>query len=220
MPDIRAAFAVIGLCLALPALAHGQSAPAFGQGSLDVVSEWRGEDRGDGSGSYTLVTSLTDASNDVVIRHELASERRVDGGIESNESLIVLEGGQERYRAESDPTELGPYVTPATAWVIPFDLEFKPDSRSNYRPQQKRIAEVAHSVVPDAKVSTKSASDGRTIATIEIPDSQPVEALAQRFVAIRTALREADLGLAKLVIRGSATAPARTAVAPAGGETP
>ena len=70
-----------------------------------------------------------------------------------------------------------------------------------------RVAEVAQSVVPDAKVSTKSGSDGRTTATIELPGSHPADVLAQRFVGIREALYEAELGMAKLVIKGTAVAP-------------
>ena len=50
-------------------------------------------------------------------------------------------------------------------------------------------------------------SDGRTSATIEVPGSHPANLLAQHFVGIREALREADLGLAKLVLKGTAVAP-------------
>jgi hypothetical protein len=65
-------------------------------------------------------------------------------------------------------------------------------------------------------VSAKGGSDGRTSATIEIPGEHAADALAEQFVGIREALREADLGLAKLVIKGHAMAPGQTAHA----ETP
>ena len=59
-------------------------------------------------------------------------------------------------------------------------------------------------------MSTKSGSDGRTTATIEVPGSHSVDVLAQRFVGIREALYEAELGMAKLLIKGTAAAPGET----------
>ena len=207
MSGLRTPLVALAAMFALPVLAMGQSAPDFGASAVQVVSELRGQDRGDGSGSYALVTSLTDASSDVTLRHELTTERTVEGEVVSSESLLVLEGDQERYRSESDPSALGPYAMQATTWAIPFDVEFHPDPRTNYRPQQKKIAELVEVIVPDAKVSTKAGSDGRTSATIEVPGSHPANLLAQHFVGIREALREADLGLAKLVLKGTAVAP-------------
>lgn len=220
MSGLRAAFVIVGLILVLPFLAHGQSAPTFGQSTVAVVSEWRGQDRGDGSGSYSLVTTLTDPSIEISIRHELAAERNVDGEVSSRELTVVLEGGDERYRTESDPTPLGGYAVLVTGWTLPFDVEFHPERRGNYRAQQKRIAEVVHSVVAEAKVSTKGGSDGRTSATVEVPGEHAANVLAERFVGIREALREADLGLAKLVIKGKATAPVAAAVETPGTDTP
>lgn len=194
----------------LPVLAMGQSGPDFGVSTVQVVSELRAQDRGDGSGSYALVTSLTDASSDVTLRHELSTERTVEGEIVSKESLLVLDGNKELHRSESDPTALGPYAVHATTWAIPFDVDFHPDPRKNYRAQQKKVAEIVQSVVPDAKVSTKSGSDGRTSASVEVPGSHPADILAKHFVGIREALHEADLGMAKLVIKGTAVAPGET----------
>ncbi|HKY59484.1 MAG TPA: hypothetical protein VJP59_00595 [Gemmatimonadota bacterium] len=194
----------------MPVLAMGQSGPEFGVSSVQVVSELRGQDRGDGSGSYSLATSLRDASSDVTLRHELSTERTVEGEVVSKETMLVLEGDEERYRSESDPEGLGPYAVHATTWALPFDVEFRPDPRKNYRAQQKKVAEIVHGVVPDAKVSTKSGSDGRTSASIEVPGSHPADVLARHFVEIRVALREADLGMAKLVIKGTAVAPGET----------
>ncbi|MGH7570507.1 MAG: hypothetical protein ACREMK_01500 [Gemmatimonadota bacterium] len=220
MSALRVVFTVVGLALMVPVLARGQSAPAFGQSTVEVVSEWRGQDRGDGSGSYSLLTTLIDPSSDVSIRHELTAERNVDGELASSELLTVLEGGDERYRSESDPSALGPFAAHATTWAIPFGLEFHPDPRGSYRPREERVAEVIHSVVADAELSVRSGSDGRTSATIEVPGEHAADVLARHFVGIREALREADLGLAKLVIKGQATAPAATAVASPGSETP
>jgi hypothetical protein len=70
-------------------------------------------------------------------------------------------------------------------------------------------------VIPEAKVSTRRASDGRTTAEVGISEPQAADALAEKFLAIRRAIREADIGLARLRIRGTATAPAGTE-APAG----
>ena len=205
MSGFRTGFVLIGLSLVLLSSAAAQSVADFGRSTVEVVSEWRGQDRGDGSGSYSLVTILTDPSSKVVMRHELGSERDVEGQVSSKELFVVFEGGDERYRAESDPVALGPFEAAATAWVLPFDAEFHPDPRSNYRAQQKRIAEVVHAVAAEAKVSTKGASDGRTTATIEIPGEHAAGDLARRFVGVRQALREADLGMAKLIIKGKAT---------------
>lgn len=207
MSGHRTPLVALAATFVLPVLAMGQSAPDFGMSTVLVVSELRGQDRGDGSGSYALVTSLTDVSSEITLRHELTTERTVEGEVVSKESLLVLEGDQERYRSESDPSTLGPYATHATTWAIPFDVEFHPDQQKNYRPQQKKVAELVHVVVPDAKVSTKAGSDGRTSATIEVPGSHPADVLARHFVSIREAIHEADLGMAKLVIKGTAVAP-------------
>jgi len=207
----RPPLVALAASLLFPVLAIAQSAtPDFGVSNVQVVSELRGQDRGDGSGSYVLMTTLTDASSDITLRHELSSERTVEGEVISKELLLVLEGDQERYRSESDPATLGPYAVHATTWAIPFDADFHDEPRKNYRAQQKKIAEIVKTVVPDAKISTKSGSDGRSTATIEVPGSHPVDVLAQRFVGIREALYEADFGMAKLVIKGTAVAPGGT----------
>lgn len=207
MSGSRTPLIALAATLVLPVLAMGQSAPDFGGSMVQVVSELRGQDRGDGSGSYALVTSLTDPSSAVTLRHELTTERTVEGEVVSKESLLVLERDQERYRSESDPSALGPYAMHATTWAIPFDVGFHSDPQKNYRPPQKRIAELVQAVVPDAKVSTKAGSDGRTSATIEVPGSHPADVLARHFVGIREVIHEADLGLARLVIKGLAVAP-------------
>jgi hypothetical protein len=207
----RAPLVALAATFVFPVLAMGQSAtPDFGVSNVQVVSELHGQDRGDGSGTYALMTTLTDASSEVTLRHELTSERTVEGEVISKELLLVLEGDKERYRSESDPAALGPYAVAATTWAIPFDVDFHDEPRKNYRAQQKKVAEIVHAVVPDAKISTKSGSDGRTTAAIEVPGSHPVDLLAQRFVGIRDALYEADLGMAKLVIKGTAIAPGET----------
>lgn len=208
MSGHRTPLVALAATFVLPVSAMGQSeTPDFGASNVQVVSELRGQDRGDGSGSYALITSLTDASSDVTLRHELSTERTVEGEVVSGETLLVLQGDQERYRSESDPSALGPYAVHAMTWALPFDVEFHHEPRKNYRAQQKQVAEVVQSVVPDAKVSTKSGSDGRTMATIEVPGSHPADILAQRFVGIREALYDAELGMAKLVIKGTAVAP-------------
>jgi hypothetical protein len=207
----RAPLVALAATFVFPVLAMGQSAtPDFGVSNVQVVSELRSQDRGDGSGTYALMTTLTDASSEVTLRHELTSERTVEGEVISKELLLVLEGDKERYRSESDPAALGPYAVAATTWAIPFDVDFHDEPRKNYRAQQKKVAEIVHAVVPDAKISTKSGSDGRATAAIEVPGSHPVDLLAQRFVGIRDALYEADLGMAKLVIKGTAIAPGET----------
>ncbi|MFN2384520.1 MAG: hypothetical protein ABR559_09740, partial [Gemmatimonadota bacterium] len=59
-----------------PALAQS---PAFGPGPVEVVSEWRSLDRGDGSGEYQLLTAATDPASGITIEHDLSSARTVDG---------------------------------------------------------------------------------------------------------------------------------------------
>lgn len=200
--------AVMGAVLVLgtPAIDFAQDAPGFGATALEVVSEWTGQDRGNGSGSYHLNTRVTDAREGVTIEHDLTAERTVELEIESTESLVVLEGKAEKARSGSDPTPLGPWSEVAIAYVLPFDLEFSTDTPKSYRPRDKQVAELVHSVVPDARVSTRAASDGRTTAVVEIPGAQPVPVLAAHFVGIRTAFRDAEIGLAKLQIKGRADA--------------
>lgn len=200
---------VLTLC---PAAAWAQDADlAFGAGSVAVVSEWRGEDRGDGSGSYTLITTATDQTSGVAIEHSLTTERAVSGEETSREALRAREGKTER--------ALDPGAAAATDYVLPFADDFRADPRKNYRPQEKRIVEVVHGVVPEARITTRRGSDGRTTAVVEVPQPEPVDSLARHFVAIRRALREADLGLAKLQIKGRTTAPAATGT-PVASETP
>ena len=59
----------------------------------------------------------------------------------------------------------------------------------------------------NAEITTRGGSDGRTRATIRLPDVQPVNELAKQFVAIRTAFHDAGVGLAKMRIEGKAIAP-------------
>ncbi|MGH7566401.1 MAG: hypothetical protein ACREK2_06195 [Gemmatimonadota bacterium] len=204
---------LIGIAaLASPARAHAQSAPAFG-GELDVTSEWTGQDRGDGSGSYHLVTRVTDTRTGTTIQHELEANRSVELEVESSESLSVLEGDTEKAHAESDPSALGIWAEPAVAYVIPFDTEFSSEPRKTYRPRDKQVAEIVRSAAPDARVTSRAASDGRTSAVVEIPGVLPVAELAHQFVGIREAFRDADVGLAKLQIKGHAETSAEAASA-------
>lgn len=198
--------ALLGAALLAPATGRAQTAAAFDGATLDVSSEWVGQDRGDGSGSYRLTTRVTDARAGVTIQHELAAERAADLETTSTESLRVLQGDQEMASGESDPASLGQWADPAVAYAIPFDTEFNTDPRKSYRPRQKQVEELVHSASPDAHVSTRSASDGRTSATVEIPGVLPVAELARQFVGIRQAFRDADVGLAKLQIKGQADA--------------
>jgi hypothetical protein len=57
-------------------------------------------------------------------------------------------------------------------------------------------------------VSSRAASDGRTSAVVEIPGVLPIAELALQFVGIREAFHDAEVGLAKLQIKGHATASA------------
>jgi len=200
----RIAVLVAVFAFSLPALDYAQSSPGFQEATLEVSSEWTGQDRGDGSGSYHLKTRLTDGRTRMTIQHELAADRGVDLEVESSESLVVLEDGVERARAASDPAALGAWADPAVAYAIPFDLEFSTDSPKTYRPRDRQVADLVRSAVPDAKVSTRAASDGRTTAVVEIPGLRPVSELASQFVAIRKALHDAEVGLAKLQIKGQA----------------
>lgn len=196
---------LIGIAaLVLPAEARGQTAPGFG-GELDVTSEWTGQDRGDGSGSYHLITRVTDSRTGTTIQHELVADRSVELEVESSESLSVLEGDTERAHAESDPSALGAWAEPAVAYVIPFDAEFNSEPRKTYRPRDKQVADIVRSAAPDAQVTSRAASDGRTSAVVEIPGVLPIAELANQFVGIREAFRDADVGLAKLQIKGHAT---------------
>lgn len=196
---------LIGItALVLPAGARGQTAPGFG-GELDVTSEWTGQDRGDGSGSYHLVTRVTDSRTGTTIQHELVADRSVELEVESSELLRVLEGDTERAHAEADPSALGAWAEPAVAYVIPFDTEFSSEPPETYRPRDKQVADIVRSAAPDARVTSRAASDGRTSAVVEIPGVLPIAELAHQFVGIREAFRDADVGLAKLQIKGHAT---------------
>jgi hypothetical protein len=190
-----------------PARAQNGSAP-FGAGPVAVVSECRGEDRGDGSGLYSLVTTV--AGGAVSLEHALTATRAVDGETSSTEVLRLLEDGKERASAGSDPGALGAWSGAAIGYVLPFGPDLSAAPRRNYRPSARVVREIVQSVVPEAKVSTRRGSDGRTSADVEVPGPQPVDALAEQFLAIRQAIREADIGLARLRIRGTATAPAGT----------
>ena len=201
----RALTLLVGLAT-LTSTGRAQTAPAFDGATLDVVSEWTGQDRGDGSGSYRLITRVTDARAGMTIEHQLAADRDVQLEVESSESLRVLQGESETARAESDPAALGVWSGPAVAYAIPFDLEFRTEPRKSYRARDRQVGDIVHSVAPDARISTRAASDGRTMAVVEIPGVLPVEDLARTFVGIRQAFADADVGLAKLQIKGRAEA--------------
>lgn len=202
VPLLRAGLPATILTL-LPAAAHSQTFA----GPATVVSEWQAQDRGDGSGSYLLDTAVTGPSG-VTLEHVLASERGADGIQTDDESFRVLEGERETARAGSDPTDLGPaYGQAAIAWTLPFDLDFDPTPKRTYRPRDKEVRKLVRGVVEGAKVSIRVASDGRTMADVQVPETLPADELAQRFVGIRDAIRDADYGLAHLKITGTATAP-------------
>ena len=193
--------------LAAPAATLAQtSSPGFGGGPVVVVSEWRGQDRGDGSGSYTLTTSATSAG--VTLEHAISAERNVEQEISDEETLRVLEGRAEKARAGSDPAALGTWSQAAIDYVIPFALDFEPAKRTNYRPNDRKVRELVQSVVPEAKVTTRAGSDGRTTAEVTIEGDRPVDELAEAFVGIRRAFRDAEIGLARLKMTGRASAPA------------
>lgn len=204
MPKSAVKLVLLGSIFLAPATGRAQTAPAFDAATLDVSSEWVGQDRGDGSGSYRLTTQVTDGRAGWTIQHELVVERAPDLEVTSTESLKVLQGDDERASAGSDPAALGQWASPAVAYAIPFNVEFNTDPRESYRPRQKQVEELVRSASPEARVSTRSASDGRTSATVEIPGVLPVAELAQQFVGIRQAFRDADVGLAKLQIKGQA----------------
>jgi hypothetical protein len=211
MPDraARKIALLIGLAAVVPPSSAGaQTASPFQGATLEVVSEWTGQDRGDGSGSYRLTTRVTDSRAGMTIQHQLAADRDVRLEVESSESLSVYQGESETAHAESDPTALGVWAEPAIAYAIPFDVEFSTDARKSYRPRERQVEEIVHSAAPDARVSTRAASDGRTMAVVEIPGVLPVTDLARMFVGIREAFADADVGLAKLQIKGQADASA------------
>jgi len=203
---------VVGVLVVPAARAQTVSTP-FGGRRVAVVSEWQGIDRGDGSGHYSLVTTISEGA--ISLEHTLTATRAVDGETSSTEAMRVLEDGRERASAGSDPGGLGTWSGAAIGYAIPFDTDLSAIPRRNYRPNDRLVRETVQSVEPEAKVSTRRATDGRTAAEVTIPDPQPAGALAEKFLAIRRAFREADIGLARLRIRGTATAPAGTE-APAG----
>ena len=196
---------LVGVATLLPTGVRAQSSPdAFNGATLEVTSEWTGQDRGDGSGSYHLITRVTDSRSGVTIQHELAADRDVQLVVTSSETLSVLEGDDEKAHAESDPSALGAWAEPAIAYAIPFDTEFNTEPRKSYRPRDRQVSEIVRSAAPDAEVSSRSGSDGRTTAVVEIPGVLPITELAERFVGIRKAFRSADIGLARLQIKGQA----------------
>ncbi|MEJ2152074.1 MAG: hypothetical protein P8Y29_03755, partial [Gemmatimonadota bacterium] len=181
--------------------------PEFGSTEVEVVSQSEAVDRGDGSGSYHLVTTATDESLGVSVQHELGIERDGYGEVREEEALRALKGKEELFRGESDPSVLGPWSDAALTYAVPFDLDFWTDSPSTYHARDKQIKQIVQAVVPNAEITTRGGSDGRTRATIRLPDVQPVNELAKQFVAIRAAFHDADVGLAKMQIEGRAVAP-------------
>ena len=199
---LRRLFLLCGISFAAASSALAQSTLT---GDAVVVSEWKGQDRGDGSGTYELTTTVTSGLVEMV--HELTADRSVEQEVSMTEFMRVLENGSEKGRATSDPTGLGPWSGPFVAYVAPFDVDLSGAPRRNYRPSDGRVKEIVHSVVPDAKASTRRASDGRTSAEVEVTGTFPANELAEKFLAIRQAFREAEVGLARLRIRGTASAP-------------
>lgn len=191
----------------LPASMHGQTTPEFGATEVEVVSQSEAIDRGDGSGSYHLVTTATDKSLGISVQHELGTKRDGYGEVREEEALLALEGKKELYRGESDPSALGPWSDAALTYAVPFDLDFWTDSPSTYHARDKKVKQIVQAVVPNAEITTRGGSDGRTRATIRLPDVQPVNELAKQFVAIRAAFHDAGVGLAKMRIEGRAVAP-------------
>lgn len=202
------------LISALPVNMNGQTTPEFGSTEVEVVSQSEAVDRGDGSGSYHLVTTATDKALGISVQHELGTERDGYGEVREMEALRALEGKEELYRGESDPSALGPWSDAALTYAVPFDLDYHTDARSNYRPRDKQLKQIVQVVVPNAQVTTRAASDGRTSATIRLPDVQAADELAKQFVGIRVALCEAGVGLAKIRIEGKAVAPQKSAEQP------
>jgi hypothetical protein len=195
------------LISALPVSMNGQTAPEFGSTEVEVVSQSEAVDRGDGSGSYHLVTTATDKALGISVQHELGTERDGDGEVREEEALRALEGKEELYRGESDPSALGPWSDAALTYAVPFDRDFWTDSPSTYHARDKQVKQLVQAVVSNAEITTRGGSDGRTRATIRLPDVQPVNELAKQFVAIRTAFHDAGVGLAKMRIEGKAIAP-------------
>ena len=195
------------LLLAILSLSAAASASAQSTitGDVVVVSEWKGQDRGDGSGTYELTTTVSTGLLELV--HALTATRNVEQEVASTEYMRVLENGSEKARGTSDPGALGPWAGPFVAYVVPFDVDLTGVPRRNYRPSDGRVKEIVHSVVPEAKVSTRRASDGRTSAEVQLEGTFPADVLAEKFLAIRRAFREAEVGLARLRIRGTASAP-------------
>ncbi len=192
---------------ALPVSMSGQATPEFGSTEVEVVSESEALDRGDGSGNYRLVTTATDKSLGISVQHELGAERDGYGEVREEEALRALEGREELYRGESDPSALGPWSDAALTYAVAFDVDFETDSPSTYHARDKQVKQIVQAVAPNAEITTRGGSDGRTRATIRLPDVQPVNELAKQFVAIRTALHDAGVGLAKMRIEGKAIAP-------------
>ncbi len=196
------------LALGALALTGGASiAPAQStfDGTVSVLSEWKAQDRGDGSGTYQLANTVTGGS--IVLEHNLSANRDVQQEITITEAMRLMENGSERAHAGGDPTALGPWADTAARYVLPFAVDFSGVPRRNYRPNDRLVKTLVQSVVPEAKISTRAATDGRTTAEVEIPGTFPVNVLAEKFLGIRQALREAEVGLAKLRIRGTASAP-------------
>ena len=197
----------VSISAILPAKINGQTVGEFGSTEVEVISESEAVDRGDGSGSYHLITTATDKSLGVSVQHELDTERDGYGEVHEREALRALEGKKEQYHGESDPSALGPWSDAVLTYAMPFDIDFHTDARSNYRARDKHVKQIVHVVVPNAQVTTRAGSDGRTSATIRLPDVQPADELAKQFVAVRVALCDAGVGLAKVRIEGLAVAP-------------
>ena len=192
------------LFVLLGAAAPGLAQFSFGS-EVAVLSEWKGHDKGDGSGSYELVTTFTSGS--IVAEHAQTATRDVMQEVTTTETMRLVENGTERARAGSDPTALGPWSDTFVAYVVPFGVDLSGAPRRNYRPNDKLVKEIVVGVVPDAKVSSRRATDGRTTAEVEILGTHPANELAEKFLAIRGAFRDAEVGLARLRIRGTASAP-------------
>lgn len=212
-----ASIAALVAVLSLPGSILAQTAD-FGAGPVHVVTIWEAEDKGDTSGKYRLVTSATDERSKITLEHALSTERDAYGEEDSEEVLRALEGKEERFHGSSDPTDLGPYADAAMTYVLPFNLDYDTTPQTNYRVREKQAKEIIHGLAPAARVYTKAGSDNRTRVSVQVEEPMPADRLAELFVEIRDAFRDAGLGLAQLKLEGDALAPETSASASAGDE--
>lgn len=190
-----------------PVSSWAQSPAGFGSGEVEVVIEETAKESGDGSGEYSLRTTLKDDAVDAEIVHELSKVRTVMMENERDESMLVKKGGDEVATAGSDPAELGPWTDVAIDWLIPFAVAWDPERKENYRPRENEVRDAVHAAVSEASVRTRAKSDGRTTATVSIKETLPVDRLAEIVVEIREEIEDAEFALAGMRISATVTAP-------------